>query len=130
MEEQVRLQRMELAGADDKTVRLLLVSTVPTQSVKEALTKSVELRGRLADTQRELAHVEQQIKEIVDDQTRLRANLKEMPPTSAAYKRYLEKFDTQETDIEKLRTQSKQFRESEKQQKTAYENYLANLTIE
>ena len=91
-----------------ETVRLLLVSTVTTQPVKEALTKAVELRGHLADTQRELAHVELQLKEIVDDQTRLRANLREMPPTSAAYKRYLEKFDTQETEIEKLRAETRE----------------------
>ena len=39
---------------------------------------------------------------IVDDQARLRANLKEMPATAAAYKRYLEKFDQQETQIEDL----------------------------
>jgi len=130
VEEQVRSQRMELVSVEDKTLRLLLLSNITTQPVKDALTKAVEFRAKLADTQRELSHVEQQLHEIVEDQTRLRANLKEMPPTSAAYRRYLEKFDTQETEIEKLRNQSKQFRETEKQQKTAYENYLANLSIE
>ncbi|HEV8062860.1 MAG TPA: DUF4139 domain-containing protein, partial [Gemmataceae bacterium] len=129
VEEQVREQHTELASAEDKTLRLLLLSTVTSQPVKEALTKAVEFRTRLADTQRDLVHVEQQLKEIVEDQTRLRANLKEMPPTSAAYKRYLEKFDTQETELEKLHNQAKQFRDSEKQQKTAYENYLANLSV-
>ena len=33
---------------------------------------------------------------------RLRANFERLPPTSEAYKRYLKKFDTQETEIEKL----------------------------
>ena len=130
VEEQVRLVQSELTSADDKSVRLLISSTASTQPVKDALSKAVELRSKLVETQRELAQLEQQLKEIVEDQTRLRANLREMPPTSAAYKRYLEKFDTQETEIERLRTLTKQLRENEKQQKSAYETYVANLNVE
>jgi hypothetical protein len=130
VEEQVRLVQSELTNADDKTVRLLILNTAATQPMKEALSKAVDLRSKLVETQRELAQLEQQLKEIVEDQTRLRANLREMPPTSTAYKRYLEKFDTQETEIERLRTLTKQLRESEKQQKSAYENYVANLNVE
>ena len=130
VEEQVRMVQSELTGADDKSVRLLIASNASTQQVKEALTKAVDLRSKLVETQRELAQLEQQLKEIVEDQTRLRANLREMPPTSAAYKRYLEKFDTQETEIERLRTLTKQLRENEKQQKSTYENFIANLNVE
>lgn len=130
VEEQMRAQDIELATADDKFLNKLLASKIPTQAVKDAITKAMEFRTRLATTQSDLAHAEQQLKEIVEDQTRLRANLKEMPATSAAYRRYLEKFDTQETEIEKLRSQTKQFRETEKQQKTGYDTYLANLSIE
>jgi hypothetical protein len=53
----------------------------------------MSLRWELAKTQREIAEQERQLKVITDDQARLRANLKEMPATAAAYKRYLEKFD-------------------------------------
>jgi hypothetical protein len=53
-----------------------------------------------------------------------------LPPTSAAYKRYLEKFDTQETEIEKLQAQIKQLQETEKQQKKEYEDFLAGLSVE
>jgi hypothetical protein len=44
---------------------------------------------------------------ITDDQARLRANLKEMPSSAAAYKRYREKFDDQQTQIENLQADIK-----------------------
>jgi hypothetical protein len=59
----------------------------------------VAFRARIADTRRELAQVEKQLKTITEDQARVRANLKEVPPTSAAYKRYLEKFGLSTTDL-------------------------------
>ena len=67
---------------------------------------------------------------ITDDQVRLRANFERLPPTSDAYKRYLKKFDTQETEIESLQGQIKQKQEIEKQQQAGYEDYLAGLTVE
>ena len=40
-----------------------------------------------------------------------------MPPTAAAYKRYLEKFDEQETEIEKLQAKIKKLQAAEHQQR-------------
>ena len=71
-----------------------------------------------------------ELNEITTDQERLRANLKIVPQTSAAYKRYLDKFDTQETEIERLRTQVKQLQADVKAQQAAYEKFLAELTVD
>ena len=68
--------------------------------------------------------------DITADQARLRANLKEMPPTAAAYKRYIDKFDQQETEIEQLRGQIKSLQNKELAQRRAIDGYLASLTIE
>jgi DNA repair exonuclease SbcCD ATPase subunit len=74
--------------------------------------------------------MEKQLKAITDYQTRIRANLDKVPPSSAAYKRYLEKFDQQETEIEKLQKQIADKLEAEKTKRAAYEDYLAGLTVE
>jgi hypothetical protein len=87
-------------------------------------------RIKLAQTQRDIANLDRQLQEIVADQTRLRANLREMPPSAAAYKRYLEKFDSQETQIEKLQDQVKQLRQAEEGQRKEYESYLLSLNLE
>jgi len=53
-----------------------------------------------------------------------------MPPTAAAYKRYLDKFDTQESQIEKLQADQKRLMETETNQRKAYDTFLSNLTVE
>ena len=64
-----------------------------------------------------------------EDQTRLRANLREMPSTAAAYKRYLEKFDKQETEIEELQKQQKSLQTQEMTQLKDFDRYLSNLNF-
>ena len=71
-----------------------------------------------------------QLKAITEDQVRLRSNFERLPPSSAAYKRYLEKFDTQETEIERLQADIKKLQEAEKGQQKEYETFLAALTVE
>jgi hypothetical protein len=130
VEERDTLQTVTLSNSDDQTMRFFISHNVSSPAVKKALEQAIGLKGKLADTQRELAHTNQQLKDITDDQTRLRANLKEMPPTAAAYKRYLEKFDKQETDIEQLREKIKQLQNVAFQQRRAFEDYLAVLSID
>jgi hypothetical protein len=130
VEEQSRVDQIALNSGDDRTVRVFLNSTVTSGPVKEGLQKAMALRQKLADTQNEIAQLQGQLKAITDDQVRLRANFERLPPSSAAYKRYLEKFDTQETEIEKLQAQVKKLQDTEKGQRSEYESYLAALTVE
>jgi hypothetical protein len=53
-----------------------------------------------------------------------------MPPEAAAYKRYLKKFDDQETEIERLQKLVKELQDGEHAQRKYYEAFLANLTVE
>ncbi len=72
-----------------------------------------------------------QLKVITDDQTRLRANLKEMPPTALRpTSGYLEKVDTQETQIEQYQADIKKLQGTEFSQKKELEDYLANFSAE
>jgi hypothetical protein len=130
VEEQSRVDHVALNSSDDQTVRLFLNSRVSSPKVKAALEKAVALRATLGETQRELGQEQAQLKDITEDQGRLRANFERLPPSSAAYKRYLEKFDTQETEIEKLQAQIKKLQETQKGQQKQYEDYLASLSVE
>jgi hypothetical protein len=49
----------------------------------------------------EAAEVKRQLASILEDQTRMRANIRELPANSEIHKRLLKKFDEQETQIEK-----------------------------
>jgi hypothetical protein len=127
IEEQQQASEFSVSGIDGQTTEFFLKSTATSPKLKEALEKVVALKTRLATTQREIADSDRQLKEISTDQGRLRANLKELPPTAAAYKRYLEKFDTQETEIEKLQEQIKKQRLTEETQRKELEAFVAGL---
>src|SRR5439155_585649 len=99
------------SGFDEVMLRKYLAARAISQPVQDALKKVLEQRAKIAETQEQISRLEASLKAIADDQTRLRANLREMPNTSAAYKRYLEKFDKQETEIEKLQGQDKELKE-------------------
>jgi hypothetical protein len=105
-------------------------SPVTSAQVKKGLQGALELRWAVAKTQREVAEQQNQLKVITDDQARLRANLKEMPSTAAAYKRYLEKFDAQETQIEQYQAKIKELQGVEFKQRKELEDYLANFSAE
>jgi hypothetical protein len=129
-EESVRRQEYNLTSLDDNAIRVFLKAPVVSPAVRQALEQAMSLRGRVADTQRDLQQVEKQLQVITQDQERLRKNIKELPPEAAAFKRYLKKFDDQESEIEKLQTQQKKLQEEVHARQKEYEDYLANLTVE
>ena len=53
-----------------------------------------------------------------------------MPTTARAYKRYLDKFDQQETQIEALQADIKKLQATEHQQRKEFEAFLTNLDVE
>jgi hypothetical protein len=130
IEERDLVNQIAITNLDDNTVRVIFNSTVTSRPVVEALKKSQDMKFKMGETQRELAHARQQLTDIERDQTRIRANLKDTPATAAAYKKYLEKLDAQEGEIDKLTTRIKGLQEAENQQKKEYESYLANLSVE
>ncbi len=129
-EERVLNQGFQVLNSGDDQIRIFLNSPVASEKVKTGLKNAMELRHAMAKTQRDIGEQQQQLKIITDDQVRLRANLKEMPPTAAAYKRYLEKFDAQETQIEQYQAEVKKLQGLEFKQKKEFEDYLANFSAE
>jgi hypothetical protein len=53
-----------------------------------------------------------------------------MPQTADAYKRYLKKFDEQETEVEGYQKKIKALQETELTQRKAFEDFLAKLDVE
>jgi hypothetical protein len=130
VEEMEFSNNIALTNSDDNTMRFFISQPAASAALKEALGQAVELKSKLTATQREIQQQERQLKVIVDDQVRLRANLKEMPPTAEAYKRYLKKFDDQETQIEDFQKKIKALQDTEHTQRKAFEDYLAKLDVE
>jgi hypothetical protein len=129
-EERVLNEQVALTNFNDEQIRIFINSPASSAKVKQALAEALKLREAMARTQREIQEQERQLKAITDDQVRLRANLKEMPSTAAAYKRYLDKFDQQESQIEALQAEIKKLQATEHQQRKEYEAFLQALDVE
>jgi hypothetical protein len=129
-EERVMQQAMQLTNLDDKAIRYFINQAVASDKVKAGLKKSLELRWAMQKTQREIAELQRQLDAIRNDQPRLRANLKELPQTSEAYKRIVKKFNEQETQIEKYQEDIKKLQGVEHEQRKDFEDYLAAFTAE
>ena len=129
-EERIINSSVQLTNLDDNNIRVFINNQVTSPKVKAGLENAMKLRWALAQTQREIQELQRQLNVITQDQVRLRANLKEMPATAAAYKRYLEKFDQQETQIEKYQADIKTLQGTEHQQRKDFEDFLANFNAE
>ena len=98
--------------------------------VKAGLRKAQELRWEWGKTQREIAEQQRQLQAVTEDQTRLRANLREVPLSSPLHRRYLDKLEKQETEVEKYQEEIKRLQGQEHAQKKALDDFLAAFTAE
>src|SRR5262249_17050447 len=99
----------ETAGAMISNAELerMLKHPALSEAMKAAARKVLDQRNAIEAQAAQTTEVERRLNEISTEQDRLRKNLANLPPTSAAHKRYLEKFDKQETEIEGLQEQKK-----------------------
>jgi hypothetical protein len=129
-EERLLNTNVVLSTQSDEQLRVFLSAPVTSAKVKKALEEAMSLRTETDKVTREIGEQERQLKTITEDQVRLRANLREMPTTAAAYKRYLEKFDTQETQIEAYQAKIKELQTTEHVKKKAFEDFINSLNVE
>ncbi|QJW96028.1 DUF4139 domain-containing protein [Frigoriglobus tundricola] len=79
-------------------------------AVREVFKKLVELREKVDEGNKAIADQQEALKEIAEDQERIRKNIDKAPKESDAFKRYLKKFDEQETVIEKHQARIKELK--------------------
>jgi hypothetical protein len=129
-EEKDLFAQVVLSNSDSNQIQVFLRSTAVSDAVKKALSRATELKGKRDLTAQDLALAQQQLGDIERDQDRLRKNLKETPPQSEAYKKYLAKLDAQEGEIDKLTAKIKELRTAHLDQAKAYDNFLLDLDLD
>jgi len=81
--------------------------------LKPILEQAMNLQSTLTGITNQQAVIKARLQEIDIEQNRLRANMKDLPKDVPLYKRYLEKFDKQEQEIDERRDEAKKLREQE-----------------
>lgn len=99
-------------------------------ALKTALEGVVTRRNKLEELEERRERLETQLKEISEEQTRIRSNMNSLARESELYKQYVAKLSRQETQIESLREQIAQLRESEAQAERELSSYVQSLNIE
>ena len=101
-----------------------------TDKLKAALQQIIKLQDELAAIGAQRGERETRIKEIEQEQERIRQNMKELDRNSDLYKQYVTKFTAQETEFEKLRTELKDIRAKETAKKQEIADFVNGLSIE
>jgi hypothetical protein len=128
VEERQVLNQVALTNLDDDTLALVLQGPV-SPDLKAAVHKAIQLRDKVAATNRQVGDVKRQLATIREDQKQQRENMKVIPQTDPVYKKYLDKFLAQETQVERLRGEQERLQATADRQRQEYERYVANLTL-
>jgi hypothetical protein len=130
VEENTRLDQIALTNSADEAVRFFLRAKIASPKVKAALQEALALKAKFAETFHEIEQEEKALQVFDKEQGRMRSNMAQLPQTSEVYKRYLKKFDEQETEIETRRGQITKLQKIAEEQRKNYENFLLNLNVE
>jgi hypothetical protein len=107
-----------------------LASPVVTAAARAAITRAKADRTAIAGYADTINVERSALKAIAEEQTRIRANIERVPRDSDAYKRYLKKFDDQETEIERRQAKVTEVQAALDTCKKAFEEFVNGLKAE
>lgn len=128
-EENVRSESVTILDADISALAHYSRQGEIPDKVREVLTKAIQLKNALVDTEREINQRREKIAEITNEQNRIRSNMNTVNKNSDYYNRLLSKLNDQETEIEQLQSQIGELEEKMQQQRAELEEFLANTTV-
>jgi predicted RNase H-like nuclease (RuvC/YqgF family) len=128
-EEQVVSQQLALTNVDDGAIAFYISQKAVAQEVKAALQEVVKRKQAIEQLVRERSQLEQQIGAITQEQERIRENMGRLDRNSDLYKRYVQKFGTQEDQIEKMRERIQSLTADETRLRKTLDDYLINLEV-
>ncbi len=107
-----------------------LRSSKVSDRVKNVLNKIVTSRDEIARIKSDRKVPEDRLVEIGQEQTRIRENMARLSQNAELYQRYVKKFDEQETEFERVRTDVAKLKEQEAIRQRELNEYLSNLDLD
>ncbi len=129
VEERTVEQSVAVTSMQTGTIDFYVKSQVVSKSVRDALSRLLALKQKLADTMGQKDRVETRVREIGADQDRIRANMDRLAQNSELYKKYVKTLTDQEEEIAKLRDQAAVLRDQEASQKKDVETYILSIDV-
>ena len=129
-EERIDRQQVALTNMDEGSIQVFISAKTVGDKVKAALKEVIQRKQALAQVTVKRAQLDQQIKAIEQEQSRIRQNMDKLDRASDLYKRYVKKFTDQEDEIEKLRGEIKELTAQETQLRKSLDEYLIGLDLQ
>lgn len=129
-EERSTARKEALESMNEDRIKALLASANAPDAVKENIRKGTSMLRALTATGFTLKELRTQLKEITDEQARIKGNLEKLPANSELYKRLIDKFDKEETALEKVQKDISTKVAEEKKQQKEFEQFLVNLNAQ
>ena len=129
-EERIVPRTEAIDSFNEDRLKAFAASPAVAEAVKASLTKAVQMRTTLLATGAALKDLQGQLKDIIDEQTRLRTTMEKLPQSGELYKRLETKLGTQETALEKVQAELAQKVSDEKKQSRELATFLEKLTTE
>jgi hypothetical protein len=117
-----------LDGDADAIINYTHNGSIP-QPVKDALQKAADFKRQIADAQRQLDADHGKEQDIVLDQQRIDGNIRTIQQNTPLYSRLIEKLNSQESDLEKLREQMDDLSSTINSTQKQLEDYLRGLNV-
>jgi hypothetical protein len=99
------------------------------KAVRDALTKAIQLKQAMVDSQRLVEKYKQDIAQITQEQVRIRENIKTAPDKGTLQTRLLQKLEEQEKQIDDLYTKMEDARKAFEARRKELEDYVQNLNV-
>ena len=114
---------------DQVFVEYLASGAIPPK-VKAALQQAAQLKAQVTEAERQRTVKQQELQHIVEDQNRLRENLKTVAANSQYAQRLLTKLNDQETKVEALQVDSEKLQAEADARRKALAEFVRTLTVE
>jgi hypothetical protein len=127
-EERIVSRKEALAELNEDRIKVFVSSDKIAVGVKEQIRQGTSMLRSLGQTDAALKELQGRLKEIVDEQARIKGNLEKLPASSELYKRLIDKFDKQETALEQAQQQIAEKVAQGKRQRNDLEKFFEKLS--
>ncbi len=129
-EERTERQQIALTNLDDNAIQFFMSAKVVSEKVKAALMEIVKRKHALQQVVVGRQQREQRIRQIAEDQNRVRLNMDRLDHNSDLYKSYVKKFTAQEEEVVKLNEQIAAMTDQETGLRKSLDEYMMGLDLQ
>ncbi len=128
-QEHTSLHHIAVVGFDMPTLLAYAADGKASAAVVDAVKKAAQMQGAVNATNAQIARLDQERQAIDADQNRIRQNMNSISHDTDVYRRYLAKFDEQETRLEAMRTEVAQLNTTLTVQQEALAAFVRALNV-